>query len=379
MKKQIMQILRKMHLEKIGAERFVADINRDFTREQKKILLCYLDYSRTVRELQQNFGHTNRQEMMQMIRVCMENDWCIDVCGCNDFSAREQLRADYYDYIIGFGDNFRYAREINPKAYAVIYMTENPYDISYARESERLSYFKERTGRTFHLERTGVYYKKDDEKKADAVICLGDETYFSADKKVIRIWPSALKNPTFQLDFSEKKTTNFMVYGTDGFVHKGNDILIEIFAKHPEWRLYLCGARGREKAKEAGYELPANVQPLGFVDTMSEEFNAIVKKCYYLLLPSCSEAPSTAVLTGMRHGMLPVVSRGLGLEGLDAYLEYFPDYHTAEVEAVLEKMAAQGKDEETLKKKSREVMEYADAHYRLCDYTQALREALKQI
>ena len=379
MKRQIKQILRKMHLQKMGEEQFVADINRDCTKEQKKILLCYLDYARTVRELRQNFGHTNRQEMMQMIKVCIDNDWCIDVCGCNDMYAREYIRADYYDYILGFGENFRYAKEKNPKALAIIYMTENPHDISCERESERLAYFKERTGRTFHLERTGVYYQKDDEKNADAVICLGDENYFPKDKKVVRIWPSALKNPTFRLDFSEKKKTNFMVYGTDGFVHKGNDILIEIFAKHPEWNLYLCGARGAEKAKEAGYQLPPNVHAVGFVDTMSEQFNEIVGKCYYLLLPSCSEAPSTAVLTGMRHGMLPVVSRGIGLDGLEDYLAYFSDYHIETVEGMLEQLVSQETDESCLQEKSRHSMEYADTHYRLVDYTDGLRDALSQL
>ena len=379
MKKQIKRILRKMHLEKIGEEQFTADINRDCTKEQKKILLCYLDYSRTVRELRQNFGHTNRQEMMQMIKVCIEKDWCIDVCGCNDAYAREQIPADYYDYILGFGENFRYAKEKNPKALAIIYMTENPYDISYEKEMQRLAYFKERTGRIFHLERTGVYYQKDDEKKADAVICLGDENYFSKDKKVIRIWPSALKNPTFRPELSEKKKTNFMVYGTDGFVHKGNDILVEIFAKHPEWNLYLCGARGAEKAKEAGYQLPANVHAVGFVDTLSEQFNEIVGKCYYLLLPSCSEAPSTAVLTGMRHGMLPVVSKGIGLDELEEYCSYFPDYHIEAVEDLLEQLTKQEVDERELQEKSIRVMEYADAHYGLADYTDGLREALRQL
>lgn len=378
MKRQIKNILRKLHLEKIGEEQFTADINRDCTKVQKKILLCYLDYARTVRELRQNFGHTNRQEMMQMIKVCIDNDWCIDVCGCNDMFAKEQIRADYYDYILGLGDNFRYAVEKNPNALAIIYMTENPYDISYEKETQRLSYFKERTGRTFHLERTGVYYQKDDEKKADAIICLGDKKYFPEDKKVIRVWPSALKNPNFAPEFSEKKKTNFMVYGTDGFVHKGNDILVEVFAKHPEWNLYLCGARGSEKAKEAGYQLPPNVHAVGFVDTLSEQFNEIVAKCYYLLLPSCSEAPSTAVLTGMRHGMLPVVSRGIGLDELDAYFEYFSDYHIEAVEDMLERLATQDVNERELQEKSRTIMEYADTHYRLSDYTNGLREALRQ-
>ncbi len=256
-------------------------------------------------------------------------------------------------------------------------MTENPYDISYEKETERIRYLKERTGRDFQLERTGVYYHKDDEKKADAVICMGDETYFPESENVKRIWPSALKNPSFSLDFSVKKKTNFLVYGVDGFVHKGNDILLEIFARHPEWTLYLCGARGAEKAREAGYKIPPNVQAMGYVDTLSAQFSEIVGRCYYLLLPSCSEAPSTAVLTGMRHGMLPIVSKGIGLDGLSEYCRFFEDYHIEAVEAVLE--SAVHAEESGLQEQSRKITDYADAHFKLEDYTEKLRRAIGEV
>lgn len=378
-REQAKKILKCLRLQRIGEEQFISDVNRDYTREQKKMLLCYLDYPRTVRELRENFGHTNRQEMMQIVKVCIEMDWSIDICGCNDRNAIEQIQSDYYDCILGFGVTFGYAREHNPKALSILYMTENPYDVSYARETERIAYFKERTGRNFALERTGVYYQKDDEKKADAVICLGDERCFPEGKSVIRIWPSALKNPVFSLDFSQKKRTNFLVYGTDGFVHKGNDILVDIFERHPEWTLYLCGTRGKEKAKEAGYRLPPNVRAVGFVDTLSEQFNEIVKKCYYLLLPSCSEAPSTAVLTGMRHGMLPVVSRGIGLDELTEFCIFFEDFHKEHVENILEGLVLDDPDETVMQKKSIRIMEYADAHFKLEDYTEMLRHALKEL
>lgn len=378
-REQAKKILKCLRLQRIGEEQFISDVNRDYTREQKKMLLCYLDYPRTVRELRENFGHTNRQEMMQIVKVCIEMDWSIDICGCNDRNAIEQIQSDYYDCILGFGVTFEYAREHNPKALSILYMTENPYDVSYARETERIAYFTERTGRTFALERTGVYYQKDDEKKADAVICLGDERYFPEGKRVIRIWPSALKNPTFSLDFSQKKRTDFMVYGTDGFVHKGNDLLVEIFGRHPEWTLYLCGARGEEKAKEAGYKLPPNVHAVGFVDTMSEQFNEIVKKCYYLLLPSCSEAPSTAVLTGMRHGMLPVVSRGIGLDGLQDYCIFLDDYHIEYLEGILSELVSGSVEESELQRQSRKAMEYADEHFGLREYTKMFRQALRTL
>ena len=88
------------------------------------------------------------------------------------------MPSDYYDYILGFGDMFRLARKRNPKAFAVIYMTENPYAVSYANEQERIDYFYERTHKKIPLSRTGNFYIKGDEDLADAVICLGEKKYF---------------------------------------------------------------------------------------------------------------------------------------------------------------------------------------------------------
>lgn len=378
LKNSCKSLLKKMHLQKIGQEQMVADINRDCTSAQKKILICYLDYLRTIRELNRNFGHTNRQEMMQIVKVCIELNLRIDVCACYDRNAIEEIRENYYDYILGFGDTFFYAKEKNPDAAAILYTTENPYRISYERETERLRYFTERTGRTFHLERTGVYYKKDDEKKADRIICLGEPSYFAdTGKPVDRVWPSALKNSDFTLDFSPKKKTNFLVYGVDGFIHKGNDILVELFAKHPEWNLYLCGARGAEKAEEAGYKLTENVHVCGFVDTMSGQFQEIAAKCYYLLLPSCSESPSTSALTALRHGIIPIVMKGNGLDELGDYCRYFEDYHMDSIEQTIAEAVCV--DEEMLQQQGRAAMEYADEHYTLADYTEQMRTVMSKI
>ena len=100
LKNKCKDLLKKVHLQKIGQEQMVADLNRDCTAEQKRILICYLDYLRTIRELNRNFGHTNRQEMMQILKVCIELNLRIDVCACYDRNAIEEIRENYYDYIL---------------------------------------------------------------------------------------------------------------------------------------------------------------------------------------------------------------------------------------------------------------------------------------
>ena len=136
------------------SENIVLGINQDCLKEQKKILISYLDYDRTAYSLRHENAHTNLQEMMQMVRVLVYMDFCIDVCGCNNPDAALEMPSDYYDYIIGFGDMFRLAKKRNPKAFTIMYMTENPYYVSKACEQERIDYFFERTGKKITFTRT---------------------------------------------------------------------------------------------------------------------------------------------------------------------------------------------------------------------------------
>ena len=120
-----------------------------------------------------------------------------------------------------------------------------------------------------------------------------------------------------------------------------------------------------------------NPHTCGFVDTMSDQFNAIVEKCYYLLLPSCSESPSTSALTALRHGIIPIVMKGNGLDELGDYCRYFEDYHMESIEQTIAEAVCV--DEEMLQQQGRAAMEYADEHYTLADYTEQMRTVMSKI
>lgn len=248
------------------SENVVLGINYDCLKEQKKILISYMDYGRTAYSIRHTISHTNLQEMFQLIKVLIDMDFCIDVCGCNNEDAAAEIPSNYYDYILGFGDMFRLAKERNPKAYTIIYMTENPYFISRKREQERINYYYERTGRKISFARTGKFYHEGDELLADAVICLGETKYFK-NKIVRRVYPTAIKNKKYvHNNCNKRKSTNFIVLGVKGFVHKGNDLLIEVFKNHAEWRLYLCGREIEQECKKIGCVRSENVVDCGFVE-----------------------------------------------------------------------------------------------------------------
>lgn len=359
------------------SENIVLGINQDCLKEQKKILISYLDYDRTAYSLRHENAHTNLQEMMQMVRVLVDMDFCIDVCGCNNPDAELEMPSDYYDYIIGFGDMFRLAKKRNPKAFTIMYMTENPYYVSKACEQERIDYFFERTGKKITFTRTGKFYLENDESLADAIICLGEKKYFSNDI-VKRVYPSAFINDKYVKNISDKRqNTNFLVFGVKGFVHKGNDLLIEVFRKHPEWKLYMCGKEIKEECKKLGLSLTDNIVDCGFIDVESDKFLALVKICPFVLLPSCSEGMSTSLLTCMRHGLIPVTIRGTGMDELEEYCEFFEDYHVSAIEDKLEKLVSF--DREKILEHSNKIYQYANENFTLEAYTKGLKKCFEEL
>ncbi|MBR3602261.1 MAG: glycosyltransferase [Lachnospiraceae bacterium] len=361
----------------VGGEHIVNNINYHDEENQKRVLIVYLDLIKTDSELcEEGAVHTNRLELFQIIRYFIKCDYIIDVCANYDLDAVENIRKHKYDIVFGLGEVFRrVAAETD--AFRILYLTENPYDISYMREKERVDYFYERTGKRVDLQRTGSFFKKDDEKLADAIICFGDDKFLSdLSVPVRRILPSMIFNENFR-DYSKRKNNNFLILGTDGFIHKGVDLLIEVFNKHPEWNLYMCGHCIEEKVKEHGYVLNSNIHNCGYIDIKSDIFVELAEKCMFIVLPSCSEAASTAVMTGMCHGMIPIIMKDNGMDELTQYCEFFEDYRIESIEKKIHEIIEE--PIELLVDKGKMIREYAKETYSLEKFTKDFEKVFDEI
>ena len=111
-------------------------------------------------------------------------------------------------------------------------------------------------------------------------------------------------------------------------VHKGLDLLLEVFSKHREFTLNVVGKVDREPDFMSIYrheltELP-NIKLHGPLRTDSDRFREIIKDVYCFIAPSCSEGLSPAVVTCLQIGLYPVISHDTGLvlpSGCGIYLE----------------------------------------------------------
>ena len=103
----------------------------------------------------------------------------------------------------------------------------------------------------------------------------------------------------------------FLFHAGSGAVHKGLDLVIEAFARHPELTLHITGNYRHEPdfidEYRAELELP-NIHYHGWVVVASERFEEILSQCVAFVLPTCSEGQSPAAATCMALGLYPILS-----------------------------------------------------------------------
>ena len=139
----------------------------------------------------------------------------------------------------------------------------------------------------------------------------------------------------------------------------------------------MCGHSVEDKAREYGYVLNSNIHNCGYIDVRSDVFVELAEKCMFILLPSCSEAASTGVMTGMSHGMIPIIMKGNGMDDLTQYCEFFEDYRIESIEKKI--LEVTNEPIESLVSKGKIVNEYAKEAYSLRKFAKDFAETFGEI
>jgi hypothetical protein len=121
-------------------------------------------------------------------------------------------------------------------------------------------------------------------------------------------------------DFATARRS-FLFFGSQDQVGKGLDLLLEVFPRHPDLNLYVCGMYEQEQDFCQCYyrELYAtpNVHPRGWVRVNGPMFEELTRNCAYVILPTCSEGSAGSVIQCMYAGLIPIVTREAGIDTAD--------------------------------------------------------------
>jgi hypothetical protein len=353
----------------------------------KNVLISYI-----VRPFKKgaNLTHTNHAEALQIAQVFDELNYNVDVV---NFSSNKALDYNKYDIVFGFGEpliSSFYKRSRQIPIMTIYYGTGMHICHQNHATLKRVKEVYERKGRW--LPSSGRIVDKAwsiQTTLVDAIITLGNEVTVESYRKyytgpIFRIPCSYYRVMNYK-DILQKKDfaqarRHFLWFGGEGLIHKGLDLLLEVFKDKPDLHLHVCGPIDDElEFKTCFYDelyKRKNIHTYGFVDLRSDVLTHLIKTCAFVIFPSCSEGQATSVVNVMGNGgLVPVVTKESGVSINDYGIE-IKDYNIEEVvQSVREANQLTTKD---IMERSFRCGEYIVQHHSLDMFSKAIKNALME-
>lgn len=266
-----------------------------------------------------SYTHQNSWQVIEIAKAISKFGYNIDVCDYNynkkDFNKKYDLLIDLHPR-----DNAVYNKFLKHDCIKVAYLTGSNTAFSNIAEQKRINDVYRRRNIKLIPRRQATLISKRIESY-DAAFFIGNEYNLKTYSEFKMPPVYFIKNTGYDFNFcnEKRKANNFLFLGSDGQVHKGLDLLLEIFCeKCKNCNLYVCSSFENESDFCEAYKKElyntSNIYPIGFVDIRSDKFKEIAEKCAYMIMPSCSEGIAGSVLTAMSAGIIPIVSRECGFE-----------------------------------------------------------------
>ncbi|HVS03023.1 MAG TPA: glycosyltransferase [Thermoanaerobaculia bacterium] len=260
-----------------------------------------------------SLDHTHDWESLQMARTLVELGFAVDAIHWTHPLPPRRT----YDLFVDVRLNMeRLAPSLPPGCLKVLHIETAHWRFHNAAQRARLEELRRRRG--IELPPHRLLEENRAIEVADCATILGNEltasTYAFAGKPLHRV---PISNPILYpspagKDFAACRR-RFLWLGSDGFVHKGLDLVLEAFAGLPGYELTVCGPFFREPRFEIAFwsELhhTPNIRTLGWVDVASEQFRRLATATLAMVYPSCSEGGGGSLITAMHAGLIPLATR----------------------------------------------------------------------
>ncbi|MEM1249297.1 MAG: glycosyltransferase [Acidobacteriota bacterium] len=309
-------------------------------------------------------SHTHFWESRQIARTLCERGFTVD--------ALQWTNGDFApdpgtDLLVDVRFNLERWAAALPDAHKVIHLDTCHHAFNNAAQARRRERLVQRRGAL--LPEVKTMPKTKGIEVCDEATYLGNEmtreSYAFADKPMTRIPVSVPATYEWLERDWEAVRRRFLWFGSGGLLHKGLDLVLEVFAQTPHLELLVCGPVDREREFERLYErelyhLP-NVTTLGWVDVLAPSFLERMRGIGGLVYPSCAEGGGASVLTCMHAGVVPVLTReaSVDLEPERGWL--LPDDSLETLREHVERFAESPPDE--LEAQSRSAWEWSRAHH----------------
>ncbi len=355
----------------------LANVNK--TNYDKHCLLAYITTPFTrIAET-----HQNQWQVTELARIIGEMGYNVDVI---DFRSVKEKAPRKYDLLVDIQPLAGRPRLkwLKADAKKIVYLTGSESRWANAEEEKRRERVKATRHVTIPPEREAAPLDKAVES-FDASFMIGNaynwQTYQRAPEKMPPVYyiPNGGSVPVHP-GGDRRSLHKFLFFASSGQVHKGLDLLLEVFANYcTDCELFVCSSYLKEKVFCKAYEQELfhtpNIHPIGFVDIQGQQFAEITAACGYVIIPSCSEGQIGSVLYPMARGCVPILSRACGYDEDEAI--HLPDCNLDTIARYVKKYAE--KDADWLAEKSLRCHEIVAQRYSREAFRKAVQEALLQV
>ncbi|HKN87493.1 MAG TPA: glycosyltransferase [Nitrospiraceae bacterium] len=357
-------------------------------------------------------NHPNYWEAVQIAQTFLDLGYDIDIVSYRN--SRFWPDKDYSVVIDSRHNLERLAPMLSPSCLKIHHADTAHILFQNAAEAQRLVALQRRRGvtlrpRRFERPNLGIEH-------ADYATILGNQftagTYRYANKPMACLpIPSQMTWPWPQRADSERVRKRFLFLSSGGLVHKGLDLLLEAFVDMPEYHLTICAPINplppaatslrpstmrpdmvdsnyyanptsmlieedfRLAFQKELYETP-NIHTIGWIDIADPKFFHLAQSCIAVVYPSCSEGASTAVITCLHTGLIPIMSyeSGIDVHNFGLLLK------TCSIDEIQEAVhAVASLPDGQIEQRSRHVWEFARAYHTRERYAEEYRRVIEAI
>ena len=326
-------------------------------------------------------SHTRFWEARQAAQTFLDLGYCVDII---DPHNRTFIPQKPYAFFIDNRFNFeRIARLLNKDCQKIYHAETSHLLFNNLAESQRLWALYQRKGVALPPLRWQAPTRAPDD--ADYMTLYGNAVTLGTYHRIAKPIYLLPVSTTVVFPFPEDKDfaacgRSYLWFGSGGMVHKGLDLALEAFAGMPDYHLTICGPVEQEKDfvrafhKEL-YESP-NIHTIGWIDTRSDRFREITRRCVGLIFPSCSEGQASSVVECMHAGLIPVVSAESGVDVQD----FGVILKSCSIEEIKQAIATvSGLSPGELRSRARKAWEFARANHTQERFAEVYRRAIQEI
>lgn len=309
---------------KLIIEKIINNLTLEYTEDlngniKGRVALFYIVHPLLIPKSHRNKVRFSNDGIAQNIpRVLNELGYIVDII---HFKNKGWALKHDYDFIICHGGDLPplLYPQLPSRTKKIFFSTGRYWKDANLSAAKRLLEFTSNTGYLLQPERNIITDEEYGVINSDAIICLGNEE-LAKDYRKYNKNTYCINNGVFPFNSTQKpklkNSKNVLFLAGRGNIHKGLDLLIDVFSNNPDFTLHVCQHIDNDFNNVINNKLQGskNIIIHDFVKMRSPEFDAIANSCSYSILPTCSEGQPGSVLECMQYGLVPIISKEANID-----------------------------------------------------------------